>query len=170
MANTFTLISSSTLGSTASSVTFSSIPSTYTDLFLRASARTNYAALSNMGQFYFNGDTTNKYSTDYIESNGSSLSGGRSVNTSQFNIMYINGDSNTANAFGPWSIYIPNYQSSGIKQLFAESSSDGTNSTQTKDLVALRFNSGAVSSITLYSGGVLWAADSSFHLYGIKNS
>ena len=46
MATTYTLITSQTLASSAASVTFSSIPSTYTDLVLRVSARTDNAAVS----------------------------------------------------------------------------------------------------------------------------
>ena len=40
-ANTYTLISSNVLASSAATVTFSSIPATYTDLVLRVSARNN---------------------------------------------------------------------------------------------------------------------------------
>jgi hypothetical protein len=39
MANTYTLIESQVLGSSAASVTFSAIPATYTDLVLKFSSR-----------------------------------------------------------------------------------------------------------------------------------
>ena len=54
-ANTYTLISSNVLGSSAASVTFSSIPATYTDLVLRVSARTD---ADDTSLITFNGTTT----------------------------------------------------------------------------------------------------------------
>lgn len=66
MANTYTLISSNTLTSSAASVTFSSIPATYTDLVLRISSRTDAAGATATVAAQFNGDTT---SANYSETN-----------------------------------------------------------------------------------------------------
>ena len=70
----FDSISTVTLSSTQSSVTISSIPSTYTHLQLR------YSGLSNsMGTQFMeiNGDTnTNNYRTHYLRGSGSTLEGG----------------------------------------------------------------------------------------------
>jgi hypothetical protein len=48
MANTYTLIASNTLGASAASVTFSAIPSTYTDLVVRYSAASCDAAVTDI--------------------------------------------------------------------------------------------------------------------------
>ena len=58
--NTYTSIATQTLGSAAASVTFSSIPSTYTDLVLVTSAYSASAAQN--FQLQYNADTTSTYS------------------------------------------------------------------------------------------------------------
>lgn len=66
---TYTPIASQTLSSTTSSITFSSIPSTYRDLILIISA----AASVNTGiRARFNGDTNTNYTSVYLQGNGSS--------------------------------------------------------------------------------------------------
>lgn len=63
MASTYTLISSSVLTVTTQSVTFSSIPQTYTDLVLRMSYRITAAGLfGNNPAIRFNADATSNYS------------------------------------------------------------------------------------------------------------
>jgi len=59
MANTYTLIASSTVGSGgASSIDFTSIPSTYTDLVVKLSARGDGAAFYQNCKIEFNGVTS----------------------------------------------------------------------------------------------------------------
>ena len=59
MAATYTPIASITLGAATSSVTFSSIPQTYTDLIVIFNGRTDGDENTNL---QFNSDTTNNYS------------------------------------------------------------------------------------------------------------
>ena len=76
------LISSQTLGSSAASVTFSSIPATYTDLVLKVSVRSDVAATADTLFMQFNSITSGYSETNlYANSantpgstNGSSLS------------------------------------------------------------------------------------------------
>jgi len=69
MANTYTLIESQVLGSSAASVTFSAIPATYTDLVLRYSARHNNAFSISQVLITFNGDTAANYSETVVYGN-----------------------------------------------------------------------------------------------------
>jgi hypothetical protein len=58
--NTYVAIAEQTLGTAAASVTFSSIPGTYTDLVLVLSVQD---ASGNTFALQFNGDTSTNYST-----------------------------------------------------------------------------------------------------------
>lgn len=73
MAATYEPIASTTLGSDAFSYTFSSIPSTYTDLRLIVHGRTSRASIAyDTVNFRFNGDTGTTYSRTRLYGNGSS--------------------------------------------------------------------------------------------------
>jgi len=81
---TYSLINSTTLGSAQSSVTFSSIPSTFTDLVLvvmgGATGSDNFA-------IRFNSDTGTNYSTTRLSGNGTTATTNRGSNT---NYIYGN--------------------------------------------------------------------------------
>ena len=111
--NTFTLIASSTVGAGgASSIDFTSIPSTYTDLVLKVSVRNSYSgggAANNL--LRFNGSSSG-YSDRYITGNGAAASSaGNTGGTTYIYIGAIENNSWTSNTFGNLEIYIPNYAS-----------------------------------------------------------
>jgi hypothetical protein len=171
MANTYTLIASQILSTATASITFASIPSTYTDLKVVASAR-DAAATSNNGynRLTFNGTTTG-YSERYVY--GSGTAAGSSTGGSTY--LSLSGNSidsagNTANTFTSFEFYIPNYASSNYKSL----SSDGAgedNSTLAYMLLyaGLWSNTAAITSLTITSNAN-YVANSAFYLYGISNS
>lgn len=77
MAATYEPIATTTLGSATSSYTFSSIPSTYTDLIL-----IYQGAAGDVFSLQFNSDTGNNYSYTRLIGNGSSASSYRENNIS----------------------------------------------------------------------------------------
>lgn len=78
MAGTYEAIATQTLGSSAATVTFSSIPSNYTDLILIATGKPTGAASMYMR---FNSDTGNNYSYTMIYGNSAgSVAGYRLAN------------------------------------------------------------------------------------------
>ena len=84
MPATFEPIATTTLGSAASSITFSSIPSMYTDL------RIIYCPLSSAGNYpvmQFNNDTASNYSYTNLRGNGSTVGSG---STSSATRIFIN--------------------------------------------------------------------------------
>ena len=171
MANTYVLISSNTLTSTTATVTFSSIPATYTDLVLRISARGPESFI----YLKFNGDgTTTKYSSTYLRGNGSAASSSRSSNADVFPIYSgDNLDSYTANTFSNTEIYIPSYTASQNKPMsgfgVAETNASAANYVGLN--AGLYSSTTAISSIEINMGGVsAFVSGSSFYLYGIKNS
>jgi hypothetical protein len=171
MATTYQLIEARTLGSDTASVSFTSIPQTYTDLQLLVSARINRAGISvNMG-LRFNSDSSN-YTNIMLYGDGNSASGLYSTALDQFGYWYSPANSATANTFSNQSVYIPNYTSSYNKSVSIDSTSEN-NATDT-NVVLLGgqwANSAAITTITLsnYQGSNL-RSGSTFYLYGIKNS
>jgi hypothetical protein len=124
MATTFTLIKTYTLTSSQSSIDFTSIPATYTDLCLKLSLRTDRTSINSDLILQYNGDTTSAYSFRRIYGDGASagsdnLGAGASNGLSGF----ADGASATASTFGNTEIYIPNYAGSTQKSW----STDGVN-------------------------------------------
>jgi hypothetical protein len=77
--STYSTIATTTTSGSASTYTFSSIPSTYTDLFLVVNG-TNSSGSTEDLMCRFNGDTGSNYSRTYLEGTGSVTSSGRTTN------------------------------------------------------------------------------------------
>jgi len=112
MANTYTLIASSTVGSGgAATIDFTSIPSAYTDLLLKVSLRGDQASNTNAYLISFNGSSTT-FTNRRVYGNGASAASD-SGSTNDF--LVANGSSTTASTFQNGDIYIPNYAGSTNK-------------------------------------------------------
>ena len=98
---TYEPIATSTVtGSTVASVTFSSIPSTYTDLVLVIQARGTFAQDGIDITFIFNGDnSTSKYSHNWLTGNGTTASAGKLTNYSIGYFSSIPAANNTSGVF-----------------------------------------------------------------------
>jgi hypothetical protein len=169
MANTYKLISAQTLGSSSSSVTFSSIPATYTDLKLVYSARSDrpFQTAELLG-ISFNGNTSS-YVRIVLEGNGSSA-GSYTDPINSFGVMP--GSTATADIFSNGEIYIPNYLLSNNKVYSGDGTAENNATSANQNLDANRWNNtSTISSITLttYSSNN-FVSRSTFYLYGIKNS
>lgn len=173
MATTYTLIASNTLTGTAANVTFSSIPSTYTDLVLRASARGDNSGTT-FANFIvtINGSSSNVYSYTRMVGNGSTVSNGQFANQVNVFANYYNASSSTANTFGNAEFYFPNYTASANKPFSYYGLQEDNSSTAIMTITSALFrDTTAISSITLTaSGSANFVTNSSFYLYGIKNS
>lgn len=169
MANTYVLIASNTLSSSAASVTFSSIPATYTDLVLRVSTRCDGAVTARTTTLAYNGTTTGSY-TD-LTGNGSTASSSGNSALSYLRIGLTSGTSSTSNTFSSMEIYIPNY--TGTVKKPASSFYANENNTTAADIgtiAALQNETQAVNSVTISLTSSSFVTGSSFFLYGIKNS
>ena len=163
MATTMKLIASQTLGGTASSVTFSSIPQTYDDLLLCVSGRsgTNYIDV----EFNANGSG---YSGRFLYGNGSSAGSGTQAKF----LGVVSSTANTANTFGLIEMYVPNYAGSENKS-FSATSAYETNATvaEIQVVAGLWANTSAITEIKVYpESASTFVTGSSFYLYGIKHS
>ena len=170
MANTFVKIASVTVGSGgASSIDFTSIPSTYTDLVVLSSLRTtrntgDAASIS----ITFNGSTSSRTSR-ILYGNGSSVYS--YTDTILEGGFADQNTGNTANTFSNHQYYIPNYAGSNNKSLSIDSAHEN-NATNAYALLnaALWSNSAAITSIKLENTGFNFVQYSTATLYGIKNS
>ena len=149
--------------STSSSVTFSAIPQTYTDLKLLCSTR---LVSGNFPDLYisFNGSTSN-FTNRNILGSGASATSGTEVRV----IGFTEGTSQTSSTFTNGEVYIPNYTSSNYKSFSADNVTENNATTAYSHLVAgLWSDVSAITSITISSGANFDSA-STFYLYGISN-
>ena len=169
MANTYTLIGSSTATSGAVSyIDFTSIPGTYTDLLVKASLRINEPYVSENFYIQFNGTTTN---LTYKQIIGVPNAGTVSSNSSFPG--YANGSTSTSNTFGNLEIYIPNYTSTSTYKSFSSDTVNENNTSEARPALAagLWSSNSAITSIRLISDtGATLLQYSSAYLYGIKKS
>ena len=84
MPSTYEPIATTTLGSTAATITFSSIPATYTDL--RIALVGSLSGGGNYGNLRFNSDSGSNYSVTILRGNGSAASSARQSNATE--ILY----------------------------------------------------------------------------------
>jgi hypothetical protein len=168
MANTYTLIASSTVGSGgAAYVEFTSIPATYTDLKLVLSLRGDQAATYASGFISFNGSSTG-FVHKFVYGEGATAAsfGG---NTNQ--IADQNGDTSTANTFSNAEIYIPNYTLSNSKSVSIDGVTENNATTAFIELGVLVGPSAAITSIRISPSATKnWVQYSTAYLYGIKSS
>lgn len=174
MPATYTLISSNVLSSAAASVTFSSIPATYTDLEVRISARGSDASFSIETQMLINSDTSANYSNTRIIGNGATVSSSQAstANLNNFvNLRRTPGSTATSNTFSNTSVYIPNYTSTTTKQISVHDVMENNTTTAFTGVVAqLYLGTSAISNLQILLGTGNLVSGSSFYLYGISNA
>jgi len=164
--NTYTPLATQTLSSTAGTVTFSSIPGTYTDLVFVFNART---VLAQQGVQFFcrmNGDGANNYSWTQISGNGSSTSSDRLSNDAYCRLGIVAGSSATSGTFSPNIINFQNYANTAYYKTVLTRASLANNDVAAS--VSLWRSTSAITSVVFYVGGLAnWEVGSTFTLYGI---
>ena len=171
MANTFELIASSTVGSGGSvSISFTSIPSTYTDLCVKYSLRGQEAAVYTDVTVTFTGATFSSSKVLYAVSGTTvgSYSPGSGL------IAESVSASATASTFSNGELYIPNYTSTANKSVSADAVGENNAASTVAILGAgLYTSSSAITGITLtYGTGSQgnFVQYSTAYLYGVKNA
>lgn len=161
MAITYEPIATQTLGSAAANVTFSSIPSTYTDLVLVAAIT---AGNTGDGFLRFNSDTGSNYSDTVVRGNGTAASSVRDTNAAGIDI----GPTSviTGSEVGAVKIQIQNYSNSTTFKTSLIRFDEATNFVNA--IVGLWRNTNAITSIDIVSRSGTWGVSSTFTLYGIK--
>ena len=173
MATTYVQIGTTvTVGSGgAATIDFSSIPSTYTDLILKISARgttTSAARDSLLSSIKFN-NTATTYVSKWVRTQGtaaSSINGGALAG-------YVNASNFTASTFNNTDIYIPNYAGSNKKSYSMENVAEQDSASYDSILGFGAGNwdgTGAINQITFSLDYGNFAQNSTAALYGIKSS
>lgn len=165
MAATYEPIASQTLGSSTATVTFSSIPGTYTDLVLVTWVK----GVSSGGglRVRLNDDSAQNYSTTYLEANGSSATSQRE---SSQPVIGTSWRADTDSTGHMWFATFFSYSNTNVfKTVLGQSSKAGTSVDRT---VSLWRSTSAITKITLAAGGSFpnynLDTGSTFALYGIK--
>ena len=158
---THTLISSVVISTANNTISFTSIPQTYTDLIIKASLR---------------GSTTT--TTFAVQVNGTTVTsvvrlfaGGNFTASDSFNEHYIDPSDFTANTFGNTDLYFPNYATS-VHKTFSVSSVGENNATQAYMNFAANAtgSTSAITSINLLRTSGNFVQYSTAYLYGISNA
>ena len=164
---TYTPIESKTLGSSASSVTFTSIPSTYTDLVLIVNGGTSSG--SNALYMRFNNDSTSIYSTTYMYGNGSSTAPGRLTTRDAAAIGYYV-EPGTGNEFNSI-VHIQNYANTNVyKTVLDRANSTAGTYPGAEASVSLWRSTAAINRIDVLISSNTINAGTTFTLYGIANA
>ena len=163
MATTYEPIATKTLGSAASSITFSSIAATYTDLrIVLANAFTSYGL--DTAKIRFNGDTATNYSDTLLTGDGSTASSSRRSSVSSATVGRVGYTALPAMIL----IDIFSYAGSTNKTFLSADAADQNGSGEVNRSVGLWRNTAAITSITLMN--VTFEAGATATLYGIKNA
>jgi len=168
MASTYTPIATTTLGSAAASYTFSSIPSTYTDLRLVITGTSvgSYADID----LRFNSDTATNYSWHNIYSGNSTIGAQGSANATSIRV--------TPQLYGEVATYahvsiidiIDYANTTKYKTMRSIAGSNDNTTTQSGiDLFSGSWRStSAITSIDITNASVNFQSGSTFALYGIN--
>jgi hypothetical protein len=161
--NTYEAIATQTLGSSAATVTFSSIPSTYTDLVLVLSATSNVAANSYVR---LNNDSGTNYSWTALYGDGSTAGSDKASSTA--NGILVDYFANpTSTQINTVIMQFNNYSNTTtFKTVLSRANRAGSG---TDAIVALWRSTAAITELTLrFTGSQTWSTGSTFSLYGIK--
>ena len=166
MTATYEKIATTTLGSAVSSVTFSTISGSYTDLVIVCSVFTSSDGTAT--EFQFNSDTGSNYSNTFLEGNGSATSSSRESNQSSIGMSYNIGGNSTNPC-----ITIANIQNysntTTYKTLIGRwNSASGGTYPGTGAAVGLWRSTSAITSVVVKTGSGNFNSGSTFTLYGIK--
>ena len=164
MPATYEPIATTTLGSAATGITFSSIPATYTDLRVVLVGTTDSA---NSG-IRFNSDTATNYSETTLQGDGSSATSTRTTSGT-----YIKTNGNVAFGYtlpALMEVDIFSYAGSTFKTILSRVSNDQNGSGATDSVVGLWRSTSAITTVYVFAAGGSLQTGTTATLYGIKNA
>ncbi len=162
MPATYEPIATTTLGSAASTITFSTIPGTYTDLRLVLVPKMTAAA--NL-ELQYNNDTGTNYSNTYVYGNGSTAASSRTTTQSK---IFATVDQLPLGQWTFLSFDVFSYAGSTNKTCLITHQADNNGSGFVGNLVGLWRNTAAITSLKLTAGSGNFDIGTRATLYGIK--
>jgi hypothetical protein len=163
-ASTYEAIATYTATAAISDYTFSSIPSTYTDLVLILRTRTTSSGCA--VAMRFNGSSTSNYTWNYMSGNGTSMGAGFSGPSSYGPVGWSGNFGDTQSLF----IVNINSYSSGTDRFKSWVSRSGSATTQTELLVGAwsKDPKATISEINLFPTTGNFVTGTNITIYGIK--
>jgi hypothetical protein len=171
--NSYESIATATGTGSSGTITFSSIPATYSHLQIRCIARTDTGFATDYIQFRFNSDTGSNYTYHGLEGDGASAAGFGATAQTFALTTNITGSAATANAMGTAVIDIIDYASTSkyktVRTIGGQDQNSGSNTGQIRLISNLWLSTSAINSITFTSyRSASWTTSTTFALYGIK--
>ena len=165
--NTYTALATQTLGTAASSVTFSSIPQGYTDLRMVISAKSTHTATTQV-KLNFNSDTSSNYSWTRLFGDGSSPGSDRTSATTYYELGYISGTDGSG-GFDILTCDVMNYSNATTYKTSLTKWQDmNASSKYLMTVVSLwKKTPEAINTIALTTSNGNFATGSTFTIYGI---
>ena len=168
----YELIETVILGSTQSSVTFSSLgtySSTYKHLQIRGAVRTNRSDVLDEVNLRFNGDSSAlSTSLRVLQGNGSSVSSGGAGGQNRILVTYTPAANNTANSYAGFvADILDSYSTTKNKTVRSLGGTRDGNVTNVALYAGAWYNTSSVTSIGL-TCNASFVSGSRFSLYGIK--
>ena len=176
-ASSYESISTVTLGSSQSTISFTSIPSTYTHLQIRGFSRSNYPGTSGGIENYIrvgsgSVDTGNNYTQHYLAGNGSIAYSGGVASQNKAAVGYSPRTSDLANTFGVYVCDILDYTNTNKYKTIRSLAGHNMNTSTDGDVElwsGLWMSTSAINTIDIFPiPGYNFTQYSSFALYGIK--
>lgn len=160
--NTLTKLASVTLGAGQTTISFTSIPQTYTDLVVKFSIN----SASNNQYIRFNGSSAAEYQIQTLRGNGSAADNYfTGTNQTEF---YFMASGIATDTFGSGEIYITNYTAATQKSLFINAVGEANTATVYSNQIAGSWtNNSAITQIDIVCAAGL-AQYSSATLYGVN--
>ena len=174
-AGSYESIATVTAAGGETSITFSSIPSTYKHLQIRGIGKANFSSVASLwATLNFNGDTTAaNYANHQLIGDGSTVTASGATATGNIQVMsLVSNNAAETNMFGAAIIDIHDYASTTKNKTVRSFTGDSRNSTTGRVELdsGLWLSTAAVTSITLNRPGFPFVAGSVFSLYGIKGA
>lgn len=163
MPATYEPIATQTLGSANSTITFSSIAASWTDLKLTI---VGTASTSVDGFIRLNSDTGSNYSFTRLSGNGSSTNSARGTSVTSIPICYTTAWPTASPAL--YTVDLFSYAGATNKTILISTSTDQNGSGGSEVSVGLWRNTAAITSISIFTATSSMAAGTTATLYGIK--
>ena len=168
MPATYEPIATTTLGSAAATITFSSISSAYTDLRLVWTVRATTS--SNFPTVRFNNDSGSNYSWTRIYGDGTSAASQANTSRSGIGILWLTEVSSATDTFNLLTLDVFSYAGSTYKTSLTTASADKNGSGTVERAVALWQSTSAINRLDLTASSGNFAIGTTATLYGIKNA
>lgn len=161
---TMTLISSTNITAGVNSVTISSLPQTFDDLYIVATVKSDLNVMA-YGILTFNGATSGWAATTLYGTGSSTSATTYADNGWMFRMPWAN---TTASVYNNISVYVPNYQLATYKIGSSENVTENNGTTAYQEIHGWQWsNTAAITSLTLALSGGYFDYNCKISIYGI---